>query len=292
MNLFSSNISRRTVLRMGALGAGLALPEFLRLEAAGGVDKAKVRSGILVFLKGGPSHMDTFDLKPEAPREYRGDFRPRKTNVPGVEICEHLPRLARCADQFAVVRGLTHNLAVHGLGSRYLLTGNRPLPTLQFPTFGSVLSRVAPGADDLPSFVGVDEAIEGAGYLGAQYSALNTGEFPRANQPFNVRGLSLDGIDLAQFRQRRGLLDKIDNEFRVLEKKRRDPARARRFFAAGLSHHQLATRAGGVRFGTSRPRPRPAIWRTHARPHDAAGLALGGGGRAVCHRRHRRLGHA
>ena len=126
MNKRPSSLPRRRFLQVGALGAGLTLSQYLRLASAGATDTTTPRSGILVFLRGGPSHQDMFDLKPDAPSEYRGEFNPIKTNVPGVEICEHLPKLARCADQYALIRGITHNLADHGLGSTYLLTGNRP----------------------------------------------------------------------------------------------------------------------------------------------------------------------
>jgi hypothetical protein len=137
------------------------------------------RSAILVFLKGGPSHQDTFDLKPDAPAEYRGQFHPIATAVPGISICEHLPRLASRAKKFAIVRGVTHNLADHGLGTRYLMTGNRPTPVLNYPAYGCVVSREKPAADDLPSFVAVDRSIEGPGYLGTEYGAFATGEKPR-----------------------------------------------------------------------------------------------------------------
>ncbi len=84
-------------------------------------------------LGGGPSHMDTFDLKPDAPDTHRGEFKPIATNVDGMQICEHLPKLAQCADKFAILRGVSHTLAAHELGTLYMGTGNRPLPSLDFP---------------------------------------------------------------------------------------------------------------------------------------------------------------
>src|SRR4030095_2384006 len=109
-SLTCDGIRRRDFLRVGALGAGLSLSGYLRLAAAGEVGKAKAKSAIFINLTGGPSHMDTFDLKPDAPAEFRGQSNPIKTNVPGVEISEHLPNLARCADKFAILRGVTHTL--------------------------------------------------------------------------------------------------------------------------------------------------------------------------------------
>ncbi len=139
--------TRRQMLKVGTLGAGLTLSDYLRLTAAAGAKQDHDRSAILVFLRGGPAHQDTFDLKPDAPAEYRGEFRPIKTAAAGVEICEHLPRLAQLADRYAIVRGITHNLAAHNLGVRYLMTGNRPTPVVQFPMYGSVTSHEFPAAE-------------------------------------------------------------------------------------------------------------------------------------------------
>ena len=136
--------TRRQMLKVGAFGAGLTLSDYLRMTAAAGAHQDNGRSAILVFLRGGPAHQDTFDLKPNAPAEYRGEFRPIKTVSPGVEICEHLPRLAQRADRYAVIRGITHNLAAHNLGVRYLMTGNRPTPVVQHPMYGCVTSHEFP----------------------------------------------------------------------------------------------------------------------------------------------------
>src|SRR5262245_14697918 len=142
--------SRRSfLLKAGALGSALTLSQYLR-GASKGTDTG--RSAILVFLKGGPSHQDMFDLKPNAAVEYRGEFMPVKTRAPGVEIGEHLPKLAACADKYAIVRGVSHNLADHGIGTTYLQTGNRPIPTLKYPTYGSVASKELKAAADLPAY--------------------------------------------------------------------------------------------------------------------------------------------
>ncbi len=206
-------ISRRQMLKAGVLGAGFSLSSYLRLQAESG-QQDDGRSAILVFLGGGPSHQDTLDLKPEAPAEYRGQFRPISTATPGVEICEHLPRLARRSEQFAIVRGITHNLAAHSLGTRYLMTGNRPTPVLNFPMYGSVVSKEFPAPQDLPSFVSIDRPVEGPGYLGPEYGPLSTGEKPRYGQPFRVRGITLgDGLTIDKYQARRSLLTDIDKAF-------------------------------------------------------------------------------
>lgn len=213
-----NRMHRRQFLRVGTLGGAMSLGGYLRLCQAAGTAPSDGRSAILVFLKGGPSHIDTFDMKPEAPSEYRGEFQPIATNVPGIQICEHLPRTARLANQFALIRGISHNLADHGLGARYVSTGNRPGPVLQYPEFGSVVSRQFPVAPDLPSFVSIPRAFDGPGYLGPKFSSLDTGEKPRANQPFNVRGVTLDnGISLQQLDRRHRLSQDLDTYFHDFE---------------------------------------------------------------------------
>ncbi len=211
------NVSRRQILKVGALGTSLSLSNYLRLSAAEGkADEG--RSAIFVFLGGGPSHQDTFDLKPNAPSEYRGQFRPIRTSVPGVEICEHLPRLAARADKYAVIRGISHSLADHGLGTRYLMTGNLPTPVVNYPMYGSVVSREFPAREDLPSFVSIDRPVEGPGYLGAEFGPLSTGEKPRYGQPFRVRGITLDGsLTMDRYRSRRALLNDLDTAFAGFE---------------------------------------------------------------------------
>lgn len=219
MNTRINSLHRRQFLRVGALGAGLTLSQFLRLQSLGAADKSKARSAILVFLRGGPSHQDTFDLKPSAPSEYRGEFNPIKTNVSGVEICEHLPNLARCADRYAIIRGISHNLADHGLGSTYLLTGNRPGSLVKYPTYGSVVSKELPSTPDLPAFVSIDEPLDGPGFLGIQHSALATGDRPRADRPFSIRGVTLgDGLSLSKLENRQQLSRDLDTLFHGHEK--------------------------------------------------------------------------
>lgn len=208
-----STASRRSVLKAGVLGAGFSLGDALRLQAGDdGVEPP--RSAILVFLGGGPAHQDTFDLKPDAPAEYRGEFKPIETTVPGVRICEHLPGLANRADRYAVIRGITHNLAAHTLGMRYLMTGNRPSPVVQYPMYGSVVAKERPAAKELPSFVSIDRPVEGPGYLGPEFGPLSTGEKPRFGQPFRVRGITLgDGLTIDKYRSRRRLLEDLDAAF-------------------------------------------------------------------------------
>ncbi|MCH5378260.1 MAG: DUF1501 domain-containing protein [Planctomycetes bacterium] len=216
-------IPRRDFLKVGALGAGgLTLAGYLRLAEAGEVaDSARARCGIFINLNGGPSHLDTFDMKPDAPAEYRGIFNPTKTNVPGVQFCEHLPQLAKCADKFAIVRGVTHTLAAHQLGTEYVNTGTRPLASLEYPGYGAVMAKEteAENPEDLPSFVAIPNGNQRPGFLGVKYAPLNTGATPRAGAPFSVRGIAL-GSDLtvAHVKRREQLLHELDSTFQGIEK--------------------------------------------------------------------------
>ena len=209
-------ISRRSLLQVGTLGAGFTLAKCLQLQAAGKI-RTPLRSAIFVFMEGGPSHQDTFDLKPAAVSAVRGEFQPIQTDVADVQICEHLPLLAERMQRYAIIRGITHNLADHGIGKKYLLTGNRPTPVLKYPEYGCVVSRQHPSAKDLPTYVAIDESFVGPGYLGTQYSAL-TAEKPRHGFPYRVRGVTLeDGLTVAKYKRQKQLLDDLDTAFRGFE---------------------------------------------------------------------------
>jgi Protein of unknown function (DUF1501) len=211
-------IPRRDFLRIGALAGigGLSLPGFLSMASTGGVNaNARAKAAIFVRLGGGPSHMDTFDLKPDAPSTHRGEFNEIATNVPGIRISEHLPKLARCADKFAILRGVSHTLAAHELGTLYMGSGNRPLPSLQFPTYGAVVSREMKGVEHLPSFVAVPSAGNNpTGYLGVEYGPFETGAQPQPGKAMEIRGLSLkNGVTLEDVDRRQDLVKRYDTAF-------------------------------------------------------------------------------
>ena len=218
-NRYCDGVTRRDAIRVGA-ATGLSLATYLRMADAGQVNRQAVgQSAIFINLVGGPSHLDTFDPKPQAAREIRGEFAAIPTRLDGLQVCEHLPRLAQCADKLAVVRGVSHSLAAHPLGQQYIATGNRPLPSLEFPTYGSVVSKELPAADDLPAFVSIPRTAHGPGYLGVQYSPLMTNSNPQPGRPFNVRGISLaGGVSLAEMEKRQNLLQDLDQTFRAIEK--------------------------------------------------------------------------
>jgi hypothetical protein len=272
--IFCDGLKRRDFLKVGALagglmsGSGLSLSSFLRQAAAGTVRKATAQSAIYIRLGGGPTHMDTFDLKPKAKEELRGEFKQIPTNVPGIEICEHLPLLAKCADKYTILRGVSHTLAAHDLGTKYMNTGNRPLPSLEFPGFGAVVSKELSTVDDLPPFVGIPSTPQVGGYLGIQYGAFNTNESPKLGQPFNVRGISLQGdLTVADVDRRQKLLATVDTAFRGYEQKINlltgldefserafsmiSSKRAREAFDISKEPHEVAERFGSGELGQS-----------------------------------------
>ena len=196
-----SGHSRRNFLKVGALGVGgLTLADLLRAEAAAGT-RSSNKALINIHLSGGPSHQDTFDLKPDAPSEYRGEFHPISTNVPGLDICEHFPMLAQSADKFSLIRSLTGSIADH---SDYPTQTGFPRSSLQStggrPSIGSVVSKLQGDlSNGAPPFVGYNGSY--VGYLGA------------VHQPYRPQGgeLRLNGsVTAERLRSRTDLLGSLD----------------------------------------------------------------------------------
>jgi len=212
-------VSRRNFLRVGALGVGsLTLAELLRArsEAAEQGAAAKDTAVILLWLAGGPSHIDMYDLKPHAPAEFRGEFREIDTNVPGVRIGEHLPFQAAVWDKLAVVRSATHTNAGHGMGSQWMLTGYQPTIEVNdniYPSVGSVTSKMrGANAPGLPAYVNLPYklGLGKAAYLGASYNPFAPESDPN-NEGFNVRNLKLPGrVNNDRLVRRRELLTSVD----------------------------------------------------------------------------------
>lgn len=219
---YCDGVQRRDFLKVGALsGLGIGLSNYLNMAKAGRISgKAKGQAAIYIRLGGGPTHMDTFDLKPDAPEEYRGILKPIHTNISGVEISEKLPHLAKVADKYTILRGVSHTLAAHELGTKYTLTGNRPLPSLEYPAMGSVVAKELPAPSDMPPYVAIPNVQQGAGYLGLQYGPLSTNATPKLGSSFEVRGISLAGsMTVEDVARREKLLASVDGAFRSIEKK-------------------------------------------------------------------------
>ncbi len=200
---FCDGVSRRSFLKAGALGlGGLTLADLLRAEAAAGI-RSSTKAVINIHMSGGPSHQDIFDLKPLAPVEFRGEFAPIPTNVEGIEICEHLPRLATIADKFAVVRSLVGSNAGHSNFQTHTGYNQKSLESIGGrPSLGSVIAKLkGSSGNGSPPFASYNGGS--SGYLGATY------------QPFNPsRGgtnLTLDrSLTADRVSNRKSLLDSLD----------------------------------------------------------------------------------
>jgi hypothetical protein len=204
---FCDGITRRGFLKIGAFGAGLSLAEMLRLRASANPASTNGKSAIMIYLPGGPSHMDMYDLKPEAPKEFRGEFKPIATSVPGVQICEHMPLQARMWDKLAVIRSI---ISVDEHSDSLVMTGysendNR---NAHHPSFGAVVSKVrAGGSSDIPPFVSLRGSTIGTepGYLGV------------GHRPFTPDGPGLQnlrlagGVDASRMENRKSLLAGFDS---------------------------------------------------------------------------------
>jgi hypothetical protein len=220
-------LNRRELLRLGAVGlTGVTLPALLELEARASCRRAKARSVILLYQFGGPSHIDTFDPKPKAPAEIRGEFGTISTRVKGIRICEHLPRMARIADKYALIRTVQHNRTSHNPGAYYSLTGHEPTSdnvtlnasATDFPHPGSIVSyldrrrRPVPTAVSLPTMI-ADSPFQtpgqAAGFLGKLHDPLWVLHDP--NSPnFNVSELCLpEGLDAKRLSSRMGVMHKL-----------------------------------------------------------------------------------
>ena len=205
--------NRREFLRVGGLGlAGVSLASLLRLEASGSETKSRPKSVIYVVLGGGPSHIDTWDLKPDAPVEYRGPFKPIDANVPGLRLCEHFPRQAEIMNRLALLRGVRSVENDHFLSEVY---SGLPRTSGKRPAFGSVVSRLARHESSLPPYLSLDRPstdqfeFEKPYYAGAQFA------------PFRPFGDALDNLapvkSLDLLAERKGLLAAFDTMRREID---------------------------------------------------------------------------
>ncbi len=226
MNTFKPD--RRGFLTVGALaGAGLNLADFFRGQDAQAAQKnydfieAKAKSIIHIYLPGGAAQQETFDPKPFAPIEYRGELKPIPTKIPGAQFSEYLPRTADIADKITVIRSMTHGEAAHERGTHNMFTGYRPSPALTFPSMGSVVSHEYGPRNNLPPYVCIPNQpneFAGNGYLSSSFAPFSLGSDP-ASGGFQVRDLSLPGgVDDARFARRRTALEAVNDYFARKEK--------------------------------------------------------------------------
>ncbi len=220
MHKYCDGISRRDVLKAGVAGAGLSLTSLLRLDAHENA-AASGKNAIFIFLTGGQSHMDSWDPKPDA-GEMKGEFESIATNVPELRVCEYMPYLAKQADKYCVVRNVSHTQGAHSPGQRYLQTGNRKIPSLEYPDYGAVISREHQSPAGVPQYVlvpggGSNSATYSSGYLGVAYGPFSALGDPNAKD-YDVRALATpEGVSLKQIEIRRRLLERVDTRFRNVD---------------------------------------------------------------------------
>jgi hypothetical protein len=216
-------VSRRDFLRVGALGGlGLTLPHLLQAEAAAGSGRARAKSVLLVFLGGGLSHHDSFDLKPEAPPEIRGKYKPIATSVPGLQIGELLPMTAVQMNKLTLVRSGAHNNDHHETASNWVLCGRFGTPFGDYPAMGAVVAHEAGFSGRLPPYVAIPQnpgftwELGKSAYLGGRYESFKTGDPNRAD--FRVRDVvPVESLNDRRAERRRSLLAAVDGLAREVD---------------------------------------------------------------------------
>jgi hypothetical protein len=214
---------RRDFLKVGAAGLlGLGLADVLRLQVQAAITRPSAQGVILIWLGGGPATIDMWDLKAEAPKNIRGEFKPIATKAPGIRISEHLPKTAAVMDRCVLVRSLHHNVPAHGPGTVYMATGHAPTPALDYPSLGSLAARVLPAPSGVPPYVAFAGARSGgfaggAGYLGPAYNPFEVEEGPERGR-VRTDGMALpSGFTVRQLEDRRKLRDVFDARFKALD---------------------------------------------------------------------------
>lgn len=230
----SHRLPRRTVLQAGAAGMlGISLPQVLAARNVSAATPGTPKSVLIVFLTGACSHHDTFDMKPEAPAEIRGEFQPIATSVPGIQICEHLPLLAARAHKYALVRSMSHGDNNHLMSTHHVLTGafqpgaffDKVASRDDWPSYAGGCAYLRPRSDGIPSGVNLPTFLmEGpltwpgqhAGFLGPKYDQWQITGDPN-DKNFKVDALTLpQGVDVPRLDKRRELLDSLNSQQRHL----------------------------------------------------------------------------
>jgi hypothetical protein len=227
-------LSRRSLITAGACGLlGLGLPQLLRASSAPSSIKPRAKSVILLFQWGGPSHIDMFDMKPDAPEGYRGPLKPISTSLPGLLTNEHLPETAKRMHHVSIIRTLTHNMKNHNSAGYYALSGHAPpsddqrlRDSLELrPAYGSIVDKLAPGDGSMPTFVAYPHVIrdgsitpgQHASFLGKRHDPLLFTEDP--NSPnFKLPELSLPSdLSLDRLHRRREMQKLVDQQARLMD---------------------------------------------------------------------------
>jgi len=228
MNKFCNGLTRRDALRLGTasiFGSAIGLSDLVR--AGENPLNRNDLSLIYVFLHGGQSHLDTFDLKPDAPAEFRGDFKPIKTKIPGLLMSEHLPKMAAQLDKYSIIRSFRHHNSDHGPADHYMLTGYFPAagfntnlsPNNQRPTAGSIVSKSLGSRGSVPAYVALPKMHPSGGpsYLGASHAPFVIEADP-SSPNFSVPDLVPPPVIAAnRMNDRRKLLENVDKYHKALE---------------------------------------------------------------------------
>jgi hypothetical protein len=219
-----SGLSRRTFVRLGGLAAfGLGLPQYLQARARAPLAPAKAKRCLLMWMQGGPSHIDTFDPKPDAPAEVRGEFGTVATTLPGVRFADVAPMLAQQTHKLAVIRGHDPKNGSHGVADHLMMSGHKFNASLPFPCFGSVVAKERGYQDGMLPFVQLGKSIDRrfnggvAGFLGDQFNPFEVPDDPSA-AAFKVRDLAVaSDPERARLERRYTMLSDLENYQRAVE---------------------------------------------------------------------------
>lgn len=227
-------LSRRQMIKVGSLGLfGLTLPKLLQAEALKKGPKAKAKSVIFLFQWGGPSHIDMFDMKPNAPEQIRGPHKPISSNADGIQVSERLPRVSKIMDKVTLIRSVHHTMKNHSSAGYYALSGHEPPSDDQrlrdslslFPAYGSVVDKLAPGPADVPTFISYPHVIadgsitpgQHASFLGKVHDPLFIPQDPNAKD-FALPELSLPAnLSYERVTARRELQKIVDAQARMMD---------------------------------------------------------------------------
>jgi hypothetical protein len=251
LNRSCDRVSRRDFLRVGSLTAlGVTLPGFLQLRARlSAAESQRDVSCILIWLQGGISHIDSFDPKPNAPEEVRGEFATIATTVPGISLCDPLPRLARHQDKYSILRSLNPRNGSHGVADAYMMSGHPFNPSIIYPAYGAVVAREQGDRRAMPPYVQlgtlIDQRFGGgvAGFLGDQFNPfVLPGD---ASSPgFAVRDVVLPGgVDRDRFQRRMNVLHAVDTWQKQMENEPAAPLQAAGTFYQKAYHLVTAPHA-------------------------------------------------
>jgi hypothetical protein len=236
-SLARTTVTRRRLLQVGGVGVlGSLMPEWLEASDSRR-HGARARSVIFLHQFGGPSHVDTFDMKPGMPAEIRGQYQPIRSSLPGVPVCEKLPHTSRIMDKVTLVRSVRHEMRNHNSAGYYSLTGRAPLTDDQrlrdsrelFPAYGSIVDRFAPAGQGTPTFVSYPHVIadgsitpgQHASFLGQEHDPFFIGQDPNADD-FRLPELSLpDNLTPERLQNRREMMRLLDGDARLLEQSAR-----------------------------------------------------------------------